>query len=224
MAVENAEVLLVEDHELVRDSVSLALTLAGFRTAVATDLTLEAVVELARTERPDVVLLDYFLDDDADSRPMIEPLAGLGSQVLVLTGADDPEVWGSCLRAGAAGVFDKSRPLDELIDTVRAMQQGQPAMDPGERDRLLSLTGVQPPSDRHRHRHRVQPRERLERLTAGEADVLRRLIAGRAPEDIAREAQVSLTTVRNHVGAVLDKLGVSTTLAAVSLARDAGWG
>jgi DNA-binding NarL/FixJ family response regulator len=212
----SADVLLVEDHELVRDALGIALQLAGLRAVVATDLSIDRVVELARQVQPAVVLLDYFLDDGVDSLPMIGPLAQLAGSVLVLTGADDPEVWGACLLAGAAGVLDKSGGLDALIDRVRAVQQGEPAMAAGDRERLIAEARVA----QSRQTERLQP---FARLSAKEAAMLRQLLAGRTPEDIARDEYVSLTTVRNHLGAVLDKLGVSSLLAAVSLARQSGW-
>jgi DNA-binding NarL/FixJ family response regulator len=212
----SADVLLVEDHELVRDALGIALQLAGLHVVVATDLTTEGVVDLARQVRPAVVLLDYFLDGGVDSLPMIGPLAQLGGRVLVLTGADDPEVWGACLLAGAAGVLDKSGGLDALIDRVRAVQHGEPAMAEGDRERLIAEARVA----QSRQTELLQP---FGRLTPKEAAMLRQLVAGRTPEDIARDEYISLTTVRNHLGAVLDKLGVNSLLAAVSLARQSDW-
>jgi DNA-binding NarL/FixJ family response regulator len=213
---EPVDVLVVEDHELVRDAVAIALDLAGLRVAVATDLATDAVTALAQASQPRVVLLDYFLDDNVDSLPLIAPLAGVGSAVLVLTGAADPAIWGACLLAGAAGVIDKSGALDDLIDRVKAVIAGDPAMEEGDRERLLAearLAGA-------RESRRLHP---FDRLSPTEAAVLRQLLAGRGPEDIARDEYVSLTTVRNHVGSILEKLGVQSVLAAISLAREAGW-
>ncbi|HEV7888375.1 MAG TPA: response regulator transcription factor [Acidimicrobiales bacterium] len=240
MRDNEADVLLVEDHELVRHALTVALELAGLRTTTATDLSVEGVLELARRTRPDVVVLDYFLDDEVESLPMVEPLTGLGAAVLVLTGAADPHVWGACLLAGAVGVLDKSGRLDALVERVQAVQRGEPAMAEGDRERLLAAArlaqagtgrglgaggraGTAGGGEGGAGGIGAGGWMPFDRLTPKEAIVLRQLAAGRTPEDIARDEYVSITTVRLHVDALLAKLGVSSRLAAVTLAREVGW-
>jgi DNA-binding response OmpR family regulator len=121
------DVLLVEDHELVRDAVSIALELAGLRAVVATDLSAAGVLACAQINQPRVVLLDYFLDGDQDSLPLIGPLTELGARVLMLTGAADGATRARCLAAGALDVLDKSGGLEPLIAQIRAA-----AVEPGD--------------------------------------------------------------------------------------------
>lgn len=116
------DALLVEDHELVRDALSLALELSGVTLAVATSFGVDDVVTLAENVQPRVVLLDFYLESDADSLPMIGPLVALGSTVLMLTGTTDRRVRERCLAAGAADVIDKSVGFDAIIERVKSLR------------------------------------------------------------------------------------------------------
>lgn len=213
--------LVVDDHAVMGHSLALALQLQGFEAArslhVHEGVSDQAVLaEVRDAGDAPVVLLDLHLGDERLSTTLIRPLCDLGAQVLVLTAERDVAMLGTCLEAGADGVFDKGQPFDQLVETLQDAVRGHTVMSAAARQELLA--GLR--AARHFDARRLAP---FEALTAREAEVLRGLLAGESVEAIARSRVVALSTVRSHVKSVLRKLGVNSQLAAVALARDAGW-
>ena len=134
----------------------------------------------------------------------------------MLTGVDDPERSAACLEAGAAGIFDKSRRLDDLIVFLSDAAMGRTVLQPASREALLEVVR----SQRQEARRRLAP---FQSLTIREQAVLAGMMEGKNAEVIAKEHNVSLATIRTQIRAVLQKLGVNSQLAAVALAIRAGW-
>ena len=221
MNLDGTPLLVVDDHAVLGHALALALLQEGFDGArslhVHQDVSDEAVLAEVRAAGDGaVVLLDLHLGHDRMSTSLIGPLRDLGARVLVLTAERDVALLGTCLEAGADGVFDKAKPFDQLIDTVQDALRGDTVMSEHARQELLA--GLR--SARRSDQERLAP---FETLTSREQDVLRGLLAGNSVEAIARDQVVALSTVRSHVKAVLRKLGVNSQLAAVALARAAGW-
>lgn len=221
MSVADIPVLVVDDHSVMGHALAMALKLQGFDSAQA--LPPEAVEDddevlawIRAVGEHAVVVLDLHLGDDRLSVPMIGPLRDLGARVLVLTAERDPQRLGECLEAGADGVFDKAQPFDQLVDILHDAVSGASVMSLSAREDLMAGLRQARLQDRTR-------RAPFEALTPRESDVLRGLMAGDSAEEIARSGYVALSTVRSHVKSVLRKLGVNSQLAAVALARDAGW-
>lgn len=215
----NPRVLIVEDHAILTEALAAALRLEGFdelATLTGAALTVEQVVDEADRVKPDVVLLDLHLGEDRLGIPMIRPLVERGATVLMLTASKERELLAECLEAGASGLFDKAQPFDQLVEYVRDAAQGITVLKPMAREELLAelRTG------RSRRLDRMAP---FEQLTTREAEVLAALCDGRVAEEIAASQTLSVATVRSHIRAVLTKLGVNSQLAAVALARRAGW-
>jgi two-component system nitrate/nitrite response regulator NarL len=216
----NSRVLIVEDHVLFAESLELALTLEGYD---ARRLPLPAysgsVGQLLATAvrlRPRVVLLDLDLGTFGDGVRLIHPLALSGANVVVVTASADRSRWGECMRYGARKTMAKTQPLNEILSVVRRIHQGLPVVDADERETLLRQW--------EDHRLAVEDqRGRLESLTPREREVLARLREGTPVRDIARLSVVSEATVRTQVKSILAKLGVTSQLAAVGLAHNAGW-
>lgn len=214
-------VALVEDHALLAEALLVSLAPEGFEV---TSIPLSPVPEeqgglLASilASQPQVVLLDLDLGEAGDGGALIGPLTRSGCRVVVLTAWTDPARWGACVAAGALTVLNKSTPLHVIIEVIERVAQGLPVMSRMRRDQLVTLWREAQHDDQER-------RSRLDRLTPREAYVLRELVQGRRVREVAREAFVSEATVRTHVKSILAKLGVGSQLAAVALARDAGWG
>jgi len=167
-------------------------------------------------QNPRVVLLDLDLGRLGDGIQLITRLATAGINVVVVTGSPDRARWGEAIRQGARVVLSKSRPLSDILRTVRRINQGLPVMEHEEREDLL----------RHWHRERAHQQElvtRLERLTRREAQVLGELMRGHTVNEIAATSVVSEATVRTQVKSILAKLEVTSQLAAVGLAHQVGW-
>lgn len=209
-------VLIVEDHALLGETLRVAMTARGIDVFVA-GASGARILANAEEHRPHVVLLDLDLGSESPSGlDYIEPLRALGSRVLVLTGKTDRLAWAVAIERGAAGVISKTEPFDRLVAAVEEVDRTGAFGDPAERQLLLHELRVH---DRERRR-RLQP---FDRLTPRESRVLAGLLAGKPPEIMAKEAHVSVATVRSQVQAVFRKLGVNTQLAAVTMAREAGW-
>jgi DNA-binding NarL/FixJ family response regulator len=136
--------------------------------------------------------------------------------VVVLTGVTDEAALAECLEAGAYGLARKSEPFDRLVEKVAAAARGEAVTPPHERFAMLD----------HLRVHRREERERFapfEELTPREAEVLAGLTQGMQAEVIARDAYVSVATVRSQIRSILRKLDVNSQLAAVALARETGW-
>ncbi|HET7718451.1 MAG TPA: response regulator transcription factor, partial [Acidimicrobiales bacterium] len=137
-------------------------------------------------------------------------------RVVMVTGVADRARLGACLEAGAVGVVSKAAEFSVLIDAVHRAVEGAPLMREEERQDLLHAA-----RDRRRADHdRLAP---FDALSPKEQAVLVHLLAGESAETIAEKSYVSLATVRSHIRAILLKLGVNSQLAAVALARNAGW-
>ena len=176
------------------------------------DALLAAVVRA----RPRIALLDLDLGRIGDGVRLITPLVKAGVNVVVVTGSNDRARWGQCLRYGARKVLSKSQPLNEILSTVRRINQGFPVIDREEREELIAFWHEQ-------GLERMALQRRLALLTPREEAVLGELMEGRTVRDIAIASVVSEATVRTQVKAILSKLEVSSQLAAVGLANTSGW-
>ncbi|HJR25037.1 MAG TPA: response regulator transcription factor [Acidimicrobiales bacterium] len=212
-------VLLVDDHAVIGVPLTMALESSGFGPVVAADvddLSPEAVLATAAALRPDIVLLDLHLGGDRLGLPMVAPLVELGSTVVLFTATEEPRLVADGLRRGAAGVIDKALPFNRLVTVLTDLAAGQPLMTDVEREAFLDALDERFAAEDAR----LRP---FHTLTGRESQVLRLLIGGRSPKEIAREEGISLSTVRGHIDRVLAKLDVSSQREALAMARVAGW-
>ena len=213
-------VALVEDHALLAEALSVSLSLQGYdvvgvRLAPATQpFDLFGTILNARA---DVVLLDLDLGPAGDGTRVIRPLMRADQKVVVLTACPDPVRWGGCLARGALTVLPKTAPLQVIVDVIERVTHGLPVINRVQRDELVQLWLARSSDEDER-------RKRLGRLTPREAHVLGELVHGKRVREVAQDAFVSEATVRTQVKSILAKLGVTSQLAAVAMARDAGWG
>lgn len=214
-----ASVLLVDDHAVIAEPLMMALESSGFGPVVAADvddLSPEAVLAVAGSMRPDIVLLDIHLGSDRLSLPMVPLLVELGAKVILFTAMNDPRLLAEGLRGGAEAVIDKALPFHKLVASLTGLAAGTPMMTPDEREALLELLEAHFAEEEAR----LQP---FRALTGREVQVLGLLIDGRSPKEIARSEGISVSTVRGHIDRVLAKLGVGSQREALHLARAAGW-
>ena len=210
-------VLIVEDHELLAGTMSMALRQQGFSVHAVAGPTCDDVVQAARRLAPVLVLLDLELGPALGSGlDLVGPLVDAGGRVVMVTGVTDRARLGACVEAGAAGVVSKGAEFSVLMEAVKRAADGDPLLGHDERLALLEEA----------RRRRRADHDRLApfgALSPREQAVLRRLMAGESAETIADRSYVSLATVRSQIRAILLKLGVNSQLAAVALARQAGW-
>jgi DNA-binding CsgD family transcriptional regulator len=166
--------------------------------------------------RPSLVLVDAGSLELAVAPALVGTFCRVSLRVCVIDavgGADRLEVWKG---SGAVALVDRSAPFDELFRTVnRILRMGSPqSVRPTSAS--LALSSVAESSSNSL----LDP---FAILTEREQFVLAELIEGHCAEEIASAAFVSISTVRSHIKSILQKLGVSSQLAAVALARRAGW-
>jgi DNA-binding NarL/FixJ family response regulator len=208
--------MIVDDHELLAESLRLALVSEGYDVVVPVARPAE-VYDAAQRTPPDVVLLDLDLGAaGGDGSVMVEALCVDGARVVILSGTRDRLLLAACLEAGAAGFVAKSAPLEDLLAAVHAASRGAAVTtDQARADLLAELRAA-----RRQRRDQLAP---FDSLTGRERFVLAQVIDGRSAADIAASSFVSEATVRTQIRGVLGKLGVRSQLAAVAAARRAGW-
>ena len=218
MAPEAIRILLVDDHAVVREGLRAFLTLQEGFEIVGEAADGEEAVRRAVELEPDVILMDLVMPrlDGVSAMRELRRRGGRASRarVLVLTSFLDDDRLLPALEAGAAGYLLKNSQPSELARAVRAAQAGEAVIDPTAAARLVDAL-----SDRD---HARPGGTALEQLTDREREVLALIARGRANKRIALELGISEKTVKNHVGHVLAKLGVTDRTQAAVLAVQAG--
>ncbi len=208
-------VVLVDDQTLVRQGVRGLLALTDAVDVVAEGADGDEALALVARHRPDVLLLDLQMPR-RDGIAVLEALrdADDPTPVLVLTTFDDDALVARALGAGARGYLLKDVTLEQLVDAVGRVAAGERLWQPAVTDRLLRALLERPAA--------VDGIDRPEPLTARERDVLRLLAAGWSNREIADSLHLAPGTVKNHVSAVLLKLGVRDRTRAVLRALELG--
>ena len=204
-------VLLADDPELVRSGFRLILELADFEVVGEASDGREAL-ELARTTRPDVVLMDIRMPV-LDGIEATRRLAGR-TRVLILTTYDLDSYVYAALQAGASGFLLKDAGPAELLHAIRVVAAGEALLAPTVTRRLLDHFAGQLPSSK--------PPPELARLTERELEILTLMAEGLSNAELAERLFLSETTVKSHVSSVLRKLELRDRVQAVVLAYRAG--
>lgn len=209
--------LIIDDHQLLAQSMALALGMQGLRCHVPALSEPEALLAEAVGWQPDLVLLDLDLGiPGGNGTDLVGPLVARGLRVIVVTATTEADVLAATLEDGASGIIDKRLPFDQLLSAVLAAARGEVVMGSVERNDLITRA-------RRGRAERAEHLAPFRQLTDTEVGVLRSLIDGEAVALIARRRWVSEATVRSQVRAVLAKLGVTSQLEAVALAHRTGW-
>lgn len=216
MTADTPSVVLVDDHELAREGLKLALEKRGF-SVVAAAATGEEAISAVKTHEPDLLLLDIRLGPGIDGLAAAEAIAALKlkTRIVMLSLHDDADYVRAALRVGAKGYVLKDSSLDDLCREARIVLSGGTAIPQA----LLATIVMR--SDKLQNE--APP---VDRLTTRELGVLELVADGLTNKAIARELDISPSTVKAHVERVLAKLGAADrTQAAVMMARwkqDAG--
>jgi DNA-binding NarL/FixJ family response regulator len=190
---DRIRVLVVDDHQVVRQGLRSFLGVQEDISVVGEAADGAGCVAEAERLRPDVILLDLRMPGD-DGVQALRDLRARGNQarVLVVTSYTDARTVLPAVRAGAAGYVYKDIDPAALAAAVRSVHAGHVLLHPD----VAGLLAAGEPGDGG-----VQ-------LTARERDVLAEIARGRSNREIARALAVTEKTVKTHVSAILAKLGV----------------
>jgi len=208
-------VLLADDQALVRGGFRLILDGAEDITVVGEAADGAEAVELCSELSPDVALLDVRMPGtdglEAAKAILAQPAA---PKVLMLTTFQVDDYVYEALRSGASGYLLKDVDPPELVTAVRSVHSGDMPLAPAITRQLVdTFVG---------RNHRPTPDPRLATLTAREREILTAVAQGKSNAEIADELVVSLSTVKTHVAAILNKLDLRDRIQAVILAYETG--
>ena len=199
--LNKTKVLLVDDHTVVREGLSMLLGAdPEFEIVGAAENGRQAVVAAQQT-RPDVVLMDLampIMNGVTASRKILQQIKG--TKVLVLSSYNDEPAINELVQAGASGYLLKESAAGELLNAIRQVKKGGKAFSP-------AIT--------RRFRHQQQ-REGMNNLaskrscalTPREMEVLQLIAEGFPNKGIASELGISIKTVEKHRQQVMDKLNI----------------
>ncbi|MGW0536854.1 response regulator [Streptomyces sp. NPDC003032] len=210
-------VLIVDDQPLVRRGLSLILSPDPSFEVVGEAEDGARAVTLAGRLRPDVVVMDIrmpVLDGVGATAELAATVPGC--RVLALSTFDLDEYVVGALRAGAYGFLPKDSSPEDLSAAIRTVHAGEAAVAPRLLTRLIS-TFVRAPRDA-----RPAPATRLGELTPREVEVWRLMATGLDNTEISRALDISLSTVKNYITSIFDKLPARDRAQAVIAAYESG--
>jgi len=211
-------VLLADDQTVVRAGFRALLDLTDDLVVVAEAADGVRAVELTRTTRPDVVLMDIRMPraDGLEATRRIAADPALGSvRVLVLTTYEIDEYVFESLRAGAAGFLLKDIDPEDLRSAIRTVAAGHSLLAPAVTRRVIEeFTRLKGPETR--------AVRRLEPLTGREREVLALVGRGLSNDEIGERLLMSPLTAKTHVSRVMSKLSARDRAQLVVLAYETG--
>jgi DNA-binding NarL/FixJ family response regulator len=204
------KVLICDDQAIIRDGLEMLLKLENDIEVVGLAEDGDQAEELAKTQAPDLVLMDLKMpgvNGIEATRRILK--ANPGIKILVLTTYDD-DVWVfDAIRSGASGYLLKDTPRKKVVEAIRGTVKGDAYVDPGVAGKLLEQTASQ---------QVAPPTQVTDKLTDREEEVLRQMAQGLSNKEIAEKIYLSEGTVRNHVSSIFAKLDVSDRTQAVIIA------
>ena len=206
-------VVLVDDHTMLRHGLRQTLRDHGF-DVVGEASNGRAGVELALELRPDVVVMDLdmpLMNGIEATRAIVK--AEPAARVLMLTVSTDEDDVVEALAAGACGYLLKAAPPEEAVRAVEAAHAGDSTISPRVATRLVARV-------REAAGRPAAPEPAL--LTPRELEILRLIVEGRENSEIAEILVISLSTAKNHVAHVLEKLGMQNRVQAAVYAVRTG--
>jgi DNA-binding NarL/FixJ family response regulator len=197
-------ILIVEDHQVVRQGFVALLRMVGGMDVVAEASSGTQAVELYRQHKPDVTLMDLRMPGMGG----VETITAIreefpDARVIVLTTFDGDEDIYRAIQAGARGYLLKGMSIDELVEAIQTVHRGRSKIPSAIAERLA---------------------ERLSgnALTERETEVLKTIALGKSNKEIASILFISEATVKTHINNLLSKLGATDRTQAARIALQRG--
>jgi two-component system, NarL family, response regulator DevR len=198
---EELSVMVVDDHEVVREGLRSLLEAGGDFKVVAEASSGASAVRLSKIHRPDVIVMDVRMPGGGG----IEACRDIRSessdaQIVMLTSYSDDEALFDSIMAGAAGFVLKEIRGQDLIQAIRAVGSGRSLLDPRVTKRVL---------ERLRQARFDDKDPKLRSLSPQEERILDMIASGMTNREIAARIGLSDKTVKNYVSTILRKLEVA---------------
>jgi two-component system, NarL family, response regulator DevR len=205
-------VMLVDDHEIVRDGIRAMLDAEDDIVVTSEAGTVREAIDEADRTRPDIIVMDVRLSDGSGIEATREIRAKHEkTRVLMLTSFADDEALFASIMAGASGYVLKQVKSGDLLRAIRAVGAGDSLLDPAVTSAVL---------DRLRKGKHLMKDEKLARLSPQEERILTLVADGQTNREIGDELRLAEKTVKNYVSSILSKLEVARRAeAAAYLAR-----
>jgi NarL family two-component system response regulator LiaR len=210
---EPITVLLVDDHQVVRQGVRAFLDTQTDLSVVGEAESGEEAINLSGQQVPDVILMDLVMPGEIDGVEATRQVKNTSprTQVVVLTSYHEDEHIFPAIRAGALSYVLKDIGPEELADVIRKAAMGEAVLNPRVASRLIKEV----------QGHRNLETNPFTELSDREMEVLRLIAAGSSNAGIAEELVISEKTVKGHVSNILGKLHLADrTQAAVYAWRE----
>ncbi|MBX3055200.1 MAG: response regulator transcription factor [Anaerolineae bacterium] len=211
-------ILVVDDHQLFIEGLTALLNATSETAVVGEAATGQEAITQATAVAPDVILMDIHMPDMNGveaTRRILKTNPHVG--IIMLTMLEDDASVFAAMRAGARGYLLKGSNHSEMLQTIRAVAQGQALFGPAIARRIMhffqigsQLTGPSAPA------------EPFPDLTERERELLALIAQGKNNSEIADILVISPKTVRNHITSIFSKLQVADRAEAIVKARDAG--
>ncbi|GGA41093.1 DNA-binding response regulator [Kroppenstedtia guangzhouensis] len=200
-------VLLVDDHAVLRDGLSNIISLEEDMEVVGQASSGAEALSMIEELQPDVVLMDINMPGMSG----VEAIRRIRAKdqkvaVLVLTMFDRDEYLYESIRAGATGYLLKDAPSSDVIDAIRSASRGESTLHPVMARKLLDNISGGKKTDRGSNEDSLTPRE---------LDVLNLMVKGLSNKEIAEQLFISDKTVKIHVSNILKKLQVKSRSQAI---------
>ena len=207
------KIIIVDDHVLFREGLAAIIRSETDIEIMGQAGSVQEAIELVKTLKPDLVLMDFGLPDGtgADAtRAILKEYPQC--KIVFLTMSEEDEHLFAAIRSGAKGYLLKNMRPSKLISTLRSVQQGESALSRSMTLRLMEELA----------RTKASLSTADPTLTRREMEVLRELASGVSNQEIADHLFISENTVKYHVHSILEKLNLSDRRDAAIYAREHG--
>jgi len=204
LTTESIRVLIVEDHNVVRQGLVALLNVVDGLTVVGEAADGLEAIDQFRKHQPDITLMDLRLPrlSGVEAIKRIREEAPQARFIVLTTYDGDEDIY-RALKAGARAYLLKGMTSEDLVTTIRAVHAGKSHIPPAIAERLAERMGT-------------------EDLTPREFDVLQEIVRGKSNKEIAAALSVSEATVKTHINSLLGKLGVTDRTQAATAAIQRG--
>lgn len=208
-------IMIVDDHEIVREGLKTILQDDPDFEVVAESGSAEGIAQLARRTRPDVVLLDARLPGASGAEACRQLLAvDPDIAVLIVSTYSEDRLVEECVKAGAKGYVIKDIQQLSLKASIRAVYGGGGAVSPVIAAKVLN---------RLRTQEELASAEPASPLSQTQLEILRLIAAGFSNREIAGRVHLSENTVKSHIQEIFRKLDVGNRVQAALKASKDGW-